>query len=113
MRPDTSDGNITLLERRVYENLMIGELGFDESFPEVVPEGVIKFEENIDRLDFISKLSDADDLGLNKSTVTVKTHTPVACLRIKRIDFARFMRWEMFCALEKGGHLYRNNVLSL
>jgi hypothetical protein len=110
MRPDTALNHISEHEKRCSETITLQILNFGKSFPEPAPAGINIFGATIDRFDFISKLGDSDELGLNKSTVTVIADLPVSCLRIKRVDFAHFMKWDNLILLQKKGYLYNTQV---
>ena len=85
---------------------MIGCLQRDDSFPEPFPETIPTIGVAFDRLDLITKIADHEALGLDKSTVSVTTISPVVCVVIQRIDFCRVMSMEMYRSLHNESSIY-------
>lgn len=104
-RPDTSNHHIHSGEHRIDENLMIGILQKYESFPEPLPE-TISMGAEFDRLDLITKITDHESLGMDKSTVSVTSKTPLVCLVMHRIDFCRIMTIDMYRTLYNESSIY-------
>ena len=85
---------------------MIGRLQRDDAFPEPFPETIPTIGVEFDRLDMITKITDHEALGLDKSTVSVTTTSPVVCLAMQRIDFCRVMSMEMYRSLHNESSIY-------
>lgn len=85
---------------------MIGRLQRDDAFPEPFPETIPTIGVEFDRLDMITKITDHEALGLDKSTVSVTTTSPVVCLAMQRIDFCRVMSMEMYKSLHNESSIY-------
>jgi CRP-like cAMP-binding protein len=106
VRPDTSDKNIKKYEKRIKDRISLGTLSTNQYFPEVLPIHIHSLDPAFDRFELIQKLSDLDQLGLNKSTITVTCNTPVECLVMDRIDFIRVMSWYMFSSMKREGFIF-------
>ena len=85
---------------------MIGRLQRDDAFPEPFPETIPTIGVEFDRIDMITKITDHEALGLDKSTVSVTTTSPVVCLAMQRIDFCRVMSMEMYRSLHNESSIY-------
>ena len=105
-RPDTCNNHIYPGEKRVEETLMIAEMYRGDFFPEPFTVTMASFNAAFDRLDLISKITDHEALGLDKSTVTVTAKTPILCLAMQRIDFCRVMSIGMHNSLNNDSSIY-------
>jgi CRP-like cAMP-binding protein len=106
VRPDTVDEHIQSFEKRTQNKISLGKLTMFQYFPEVLPTYIHTLDSSFDRFELIQKLNDLDQVGYNKSTVTVRSITPIECLVMNRIDFVRLMTWDMFALMKREGFMF-------
>jgi hypothetical protein len=88
----------------------LGELEFDGTFPETLPQPLQNAAKNFDRFELIRKLNDLNAMGLNKCVASIFAVVPTICLAINRNDFLRFMTPEMLRALFESSFIFSVEV---